>query len=72
MYCEHVKALLLAIGEATGKEWYSSIYWADVYNKCYGVRVPAMVLTGCLAADPTFVPPEHKRSAGQPSKKQKD
>jgi hypothetical protein len=71
--CVHAKALMLRVpGRGATVDWYDARYHVESYRKAYSGQIPAMTTAGKLQADSTFLPPEHKRPAGRPSKKRKE
>jgi hypothetical protein len=71
--CQHIKALLLRIGgrHGTDTDWTHERYHVSTYVESYKASIPGMATAGKLRADINFGPPDHKRSAGRPSKKRK-
>ena len=72
MRCEHIIALLRKKGQhVDDKWWFAQRFHAHTYFESYSGKVPTFALDK-LQADISFVPPEHKRPAGRPSKTRKD
>ena len=73
LICAHVKALLLRLGcFGVGHQWYHKRYYTETFAASYQASVSAMCVSGKLNADVTCLPPDHKRSAGRPTKKRKE